>query len=109
MLDYDAQGNLTGIDVDNASTKVEIRKLVVSKAPGLGGNHRRRMARRQHSAPKARKARHLAKRLHAACPPDGHRNNTPFFDQVDARVQAPFPQERRFPRERAPSALATPG
>lgn len=33
VLDYDAQGNLTGIDIDNASTKVEMRKLVVSKLP----------------------------------------------------------------------------
>jgi uncharacterized protein YuzE len=33
VLDYDAQGNLAGIDIDNASTKVEIRKLVVSKLP----------------------------------------------------------------------------
>lgn len=33
VLDYDAQGNLVGIDIDNASTKVEIHKLVVSKLP----------------------------------------------------------------------------
>jgi len=33
VLDYDAKGNLVGIDIDNASTKVEIRKLVVSKLP----------------------------------------------------------------------------
>jgi uncharacterized protein YuzE len=33
VLDYDAQGNLTGIDIDNASSKIEIRKLVVSKFP----------------------------------------------------------------------------
>jgi uncharacterized protein YuzE len=41
LLDYDAEGNLTGIDIDNASTKVDIRKLVVSKLPAsvetLGG------------------------------------------------------------------------
>ena len=33
VLDYDSQGNLTGIDIDNASTKVDMRKLVVSKLP----------------------------------------------------------------------------
>ena len=33
VLDYDAQGNLAGIDIDNASTKVEIHKLIVSKLP----------------------------------------------------------------------------
>jgi len=33
VLDYDAQGNLVGIDIDNASTKVAIHKLTVSKLP----------------------------------------------------------------------------
>ncbi len=33
VLDYDAKGNLVGIDIDNASTKVDIHKLVVSKLP----------------------------------------------------------------------------
>ena len=33
VLDYDARGNLVGIDIDNASTKVEIHKLIVSKLP----------------------------------------------------------------------------
>jgi len=33
VLDYDAYGNLVGIDIDNASTKAEIRRLVVSKLP----------------------------------------------------------------------------
>jgi uncharacterized protein YuzE len=33
VLDYDAKGNLVGIDIDNASTKVEIRKLTISKLP----------------------------------------------------------------------------
>ena len=31
VLDYDARGNLVGIDIDNASTKVELQKLIVSK------------------------------------------------------------------------------
>jgi uncharacterized protein YuzE len=34
VLDYDAAGNLVGIDIDNASSKVELRKLTVSKLPG---------------------------------------------------------------------------
>ena len=34
VLDYDADGNLVGIDSDNASEKVELQKLTVSKLPG---------------------------------------------------------------------------
>ena len=34
VLDYDESGNLVGIDIDNASTKVDFRKLIVSKLPG---------------------------------------------------------------------------
>ena len=34
VLDYDAAGNLVGIDIDNASEKVELQKLTVSKLPG---------------------------------------------------------------------------
>jgi uncharacterized protein YuzE len=34
ILDYDAEGNLVGIDIDNASEKVELQKLTVSKLPG---------------------------------------------------------------------------
>ena len=34
VLDYDAEGNLVGIDIDNASNKVELHKLTVSKLPG---------------------------------------------------------------------------
>lgn len=33
VLDYDADGNLVGIDIDNASSKVDLRKLTVSKLP----------------------------------------------------------------------------
>ncbi len=33
VLDYDARGNLVGIDIDNVSAKAEIHKLVVSKLP----------------------------------------------------------------------------
>jgi uncharacterized protein YuzE len=34
VLDYDAAGNLVGIDIDNASTKVTLDKLIVSSLPG---------------------------------------------------------------------------
>jgi uncharacterized protein YuzE len=34
VLDYDADGRLVGIDIDNASNKVELRKLVLSNLPG---------------------------------------------------------------------------
>ena len=33
VLDYDAQGRLVGIDIDNASLKVELNKLTLSKLP----------------------------------------------------------------------------
>lgn len=33
LLDYDANGKLVGIDIDNASHKVEMKKLILSKLP----------------------------------------------------------------------------
>lgn len=33
VLDYDASGHLVGIDIDNASSKVELRRFIVSKIP----------------------------------------------------------------------------
>jgi uncharacterized protein YuzE len=33
VLDYDASGNLVGIDIDNASKKVDLKELVLSKLP----------------------------------------------------------------------------
>jgi uncharacterized protein YuzE len=33
VLDYDADGNLVGIDIDNASKKLELKHLVLSKLP----------------------------------------------------------------------------
>jgi uncharacterized protein YuzE len=33
VLDYDARGRLVGIDIDNASKKVELKKLTLSKLP----------------------------------------------------------------------------
>lgn len=34
VLDYDLEGKLVGIDIDNASNKVELQKLILSKLPG---------------------------------------------------------------------------
>ena len=33
VLDYDAEGQLVGIDIDNASCKVELTRLTLSKLP----------------------------------------------------------------------------
>ena len=33
LLDYDAEGNLVGIDIDNASKKVQMKELTLSKLP----------------------------------------------------------------------------
>lgn len=33
VLDYDAEGNLTGIDIDHASTKLNLKECVLSKVP----------------------------------------------------------------------------
>lgn len=34
VLDYDVDGRLVGIDIDNASNTVELRKLILSNLPG---------------------------------------------------------------------------
>jgi uncharacterized protein YuzE len=34
VLDYDRRGHLVGIDIDNASDKVELKRLILSKLPG---------------------------------------------------------------------------
>ena len=34
VLDYDTHGNLVGIDIDNATSKVALERLVVSSLPG---------------------------------------------------------------------------
>ena len=33
ILDYDADGNLVGIDIDNASKKIELKELTLDKLP----------------------------------------------------------------------------
>jgi len=35
VLDYDEHGNLVGIDIDNASSKVALEKLTISSLPGI--------------------------------------------------------------------------
>ncbi|WKW12490.1 DUF2283 domain-containing protein [Pseudogemmatithrix spongiicola] len=35
VLDYDANGNLVGIDIDRASEKVALQRLVLSAMPGV--------------------------------------------------------------------------
>jgi len=33
VLDYDAEGNLVGIDIDEASRKLDIRELILNRLP----------------------------------------------------------------------------
>jgi uncharacterized protein YuzE len=33
VVDYDVNGNLVGIDIDNASKKVELQQLILNKLP----------------------------------------------------------------------------
>lgn len=33
VIDYDADGNLVGIDIDNASKKVQLEQLILNKLP----------------------------------------------------------------------------
>ena len=33
VLDYDAEGNLVGIDIDEASIKLDIKELILNKLP----------------------------------------------------------------------------
>ena len=33
VLDYDSEGGLVGIDIDNASRKLDLKKLILNKLP----------------------------------------------------------------------------
>ena len=33
VLDYDVDGNLVGIDIDNASRKIDLKEIILSKIP----------------------------------------------------------------------------
>ena len=33
VLDYDDENNLVGIDIDNASSKIDLKELILSKLP----------------------------------------------------------------------------
>jgi len=35
VLDYDAEGNLVGIDIDHASKKLNLDKLIIKKMPAI--------------------------------------------------------------------------
>ena len=35
VVDYDADGRVVGIDIDNASHKVDLTRVVLSKLPGV--------------------------------------------------------------------------
>lgn len=35
VLDFGARGNLVGIDIDNATTRVDLAKLILSDLPGV--------------------------------------------------------------------------
>ena len=37
VLDYDADGNIVGIDIDNASKKIDLREVILSKIPAEVG------------------------------------------------------------------------
>jgi hypothetical protein len=39
VLDYDAAGNLVGIDIDNASRRVDLKKLILNKLPAVIQNN----------------------------------------------------------------------
>jgi len=39
VLDYDVAGNLVGIDIDNASQKVDLKKLTLNKLPAVIQNN----------------------------------------------------------------------
>ena len=33
VLDYDEDGNLAGIDIDNASLKIDLKEIIINKIP----------------------------------------------------------------------------
>lgn len=33
VLDYDSDGNLVGIDIDNASRKIDLKEVILSRIP----------------------------------------------------------------------------
>ena len=39
VLDYDVVGNLVGIDIDNASQKVDLKKLTLNRLPAVIQNN----------------------------------------------------------------------
>ena len=39
VLDYDVAGNLVGIEIDNASQKVDLKKLTLNRLPAIIQNN----------------------------------------------------------------------
>jgi uncharacterized protein YuzE len=39
VTDYDADGRVVGIDIDNASHKLDLKRVVLSKLPGVVETH----------------------------------------------------------------------
>ena len=35
VVDYDAEGRVVGIDIDNAGNKIDLERVLLSKLPGL--------------------------------------------------------------------------
>ena len=33
VIDYDEEGHITGIDVDNASHKIDLKEIIINKVP----------------------------------------------------------------------------
>lgn len=33
VLDYDSDGHITGIDIDNASQKIDLKEIILNKVP----------------------------------------------------------------------------
>ncbi len=33
VIDYDADGHITGIDIDNASHKIDLKEIILNKVP----------------------------------------------------------------------------
>jgi len=33
VVDYDEEGNITGIDIDNASRKIDLKEIILNKLP----------------------------------------------------------------------------
>ena len=60
VLDYDAEGNLVGIDIDHASQKLNLRELVTNHIPLEAKAHKGR-AQRDSSQARGTRSRRMAR------------------------------------------------